>query len=131
MAVELEKGFITNDSGTAIPRVLKPLTPDDPEHPQNWSTVRRIWITLMLSYFNLIGTIMSSVFGSGQKTVAEEMGISVEVSILSTTLFLVVREALCPSLPRAKLINYLYRAMYSASSQLPRCRSGLDESTRC
>ncbi|KAI3281353.1 hypothetical protein DTO002I6_9852 [Penicillium roqueforti] len=61
MAVELEKGFITNDSGTAIPRVLKPLTPDDPEHPQNWST----------------------------KMVAKEMGISVEVSILSTTLFLV------------------------------------------
>lgn len=116
MAVELETGFVTNDLGTAIPRVLKPLTLDDPEHPQNWSTVRRIWITLMLSCFNLIGTIMSSIFGSGQKMVAKEMGISVEVSILGTTLFLVVREALCPSLPRAKLTCYLCRAMYSAFS---------------
>lgn len=76
------------------------LDPTDPEHPQMWSTARRIWITVMLSWCNLVVTITSSIFGSGQNAMAKELGISLEVSILGTSVFLVVR--LSPGISRQR-----------------------------
>lgn len=75
-------------------RILEPITPKHPTHPQNWPLMRRIWTTLMLAYFNLIATSMSSIFGSGQKQVVKELGVSMEVAILGTTLFLIVCDPL-------------------------------------
>jgi hypothetical protein len=64
--------------------------PDDPSHPHNWVLWRRIWVSFMLAMFNLVVTISSSIFGSAQKVVAEEFGVSDEVTVLGTSLFLVV-----------------------------------------
>ncbi|KAK4863023.1 hypothetical protein LT330_010605 [Penicillium expansum] len=63
--------------------------PDDPSHPHNWTLRRRVWVSFMLAIFNLVVTISSSIFGTAQKKVAEEFGVSDEVTVLGTSLFLV------------------------------------------
>lgn len=64
--------------------------PNDPQHPQNWSLLARIWATFMLAMFNLVVAIASSIFGSAQTKVAEEFQVSEEVTVLGTSLYLVV-----------------------------------------
>ncbi|KAF2178944.1 polyamine transporter 4 [Zopfia rhizophila CBS 207.26] len=63
--------------------------PDDPDHPHNWALFSRLWATFILAAFNLVVTIASSIFGSTQAAVAQEFGVSQEVTILGTSLFLV------------------------------------------
>ncbi|KAJ5532717.1 MFS general substrate transporter [Penicillium frequentans] len=63
--------------------------PNDPEHPQNWSLLARIWATFMLAMFNLVVAIASSIFGSAQTKVAGEFRASEEVTVLGTSLYLV------------------------------------------
>jgi hypothetical protein len=64
--------------------------PDDPNFPHNWSILKKVWVTSVLALFNLIGTVTSSIFGPGQKEIMAELGVSQEVAVLGTTLFLVV-----------------------------------------
>lgn len=62
--------------------------PNDPRIPQNWPLAKKILVVVILSVFNLIGTISSSIMGPAQKRVAEQFGASHEVAILCTTLFM-------------------------------------------
>ncbi|EGY20880.1 polyamine transporter 4 [Verticillium dahliae VdLs.17] len=64
-------------------------SPDDPDHPHNWALLDRVWATFLLAAFNLVVTIGSSIFGSAQDAVAREFGVSEEVTILGTSLYLV------------------------------------------
>lgn len=64
--------------------------PDDPDRPLNWSFLWKVWITLVVAVLNLIGTIASSIFGTGSKEFMQTFNISQEVAVLGTTLFLVV-----------------------------------------
>ena len=65
--------------------------PHDPEHPQNWSTGKKIWATLDLALLNLVFTVASSILGSGDTLLAAEFNVSSEVTILGISLFLLVR----------------------------------------
>ncbi|KAE8146358.1 putative MFS transporter [Aspergillus avenaceus] len=62
---------------------------DDPDLPLNWSFPRKIWVTSVVAVLNLIGTVASSIFGTGSQVFIQEFDISHEVAVLGTTLFLV------------------------------------------
>jgi Major Facilitator Superfamily. len=64
--------------------------PNDSRIPQNWPLAKKILVVVMLSVFNLIGTISSSIMGPAHTKVAEQFGASREVAILCTTLFMAV-----------------------------------------
>lgn len=64
---------------------------DDPDLPLNWSFSRKIWVTSMVAILNLIGTIASSIFGTGIKEFMQELNVSNEIAVQGTTLFLAVR----------------------------------------
>ncbi|KAH1595572.1 hypothetical protein KXV70_004818 [Aspergillus fumigatus] len=61
---------------------------DDPDLPLNWSFSRKIWVTSMVAILNLIGTIASSIFGTGIKEFMQEFNVSNEIAVQGTTLFL-------------------------------------------
>lgn len=64
--------------------------PNDPRIPQNWPLAKKILVVIILSVFNLIGTISSSIMSPAHTRVAEQFGASREVAILCTTLFMAV-----------------------------------------
>jgi hypothetical protein len=80
--------------------------PDDKDIPLNWPLPWKIWVTSAVAILNLIGTVASSIFGTGSKEFRREFRISHEVAVLWTTLFLAVG-----SLP----ICYLRRALYRSA----------------
>ncbi|KAK9619174.1 hypothetical protein V6Z98_007051 [Aspergillus fumigatus] len=61
---------------------------DDPDLPLNWSFSRKIWVTSMVAILNLIGTIASSIFGTGIKEFMQEFNVSNEIAVQGATLFL-------------------------------------------
>ncbi|KAI9735398.1 MAG: hypothetical protein M1818_006404 [Claussenomyces sp. TS43310] len=63
--------------------------PDDPGNPQNWSTLRRGCITVMLGLMTLCVTFASSVFSTATVATAELFDVSEEVMILGTSLFVI------------------------------------------
>lgn len=71
--------------------------PDDPDFPQNWKLTLKVWVTFVITILNLIGTIGTSIFGTGKEEFMHAFNISREVAVLGTTLFLVVGRH--PSLP--------------------------------
>lgn len=82
-----------NLDGAAVGQELELLdfeSPHDVEHPHNWALLRRVWATFMLAVFNLVVTVASSIFGSAQSDMIKEFGVSEEITILGTSLFLIV-----------------------------------------
>ncbi|QIX00094.1 hypothetical protein AMS68_005611 [Peltaster fructicola] len=61
--------------------------PDDPENPMNWSSAKKWTITIALGVMTLAVTFASSVFSTATQPTAEEFGVSEEVMILGTSLF--------------------------------------------
>lgn len=76
---------------------------DDPEHPHNWALWRKLSVVILLTLLTLVITIQSSIFGTGADEFAQEFGISNEVAILGTTLFLIVSVT---STPRKRDASY-------------------------
>lgn len=64
--------------------------PDDQDNPLNWSFTWKVWVTLIVSVLNLIGTVASSIFGTGSDQFVQTFNISHEIAVLGTTLFLAV-----------------------------------------
>jgi DHA1 family multidrug resistance protein-like MFS transporter len=67
---------------------------DDPEHPHNWALWRKLSVVILLTLLTLVITIQSSIFGTGATAFDKEFGVSNEVGILGTTLFLLVSSPL-------------------------------------
>lgn len=63
---------------------------DDPEHPHNWALWRKLSVVILLTLLTLVITIQSSIFGTGATDFDKQFGVSNEVGILGTTLFLLV-----------------------------------------
>ncbi|KAJ9486371.1 hypothetical protein VN97_g6970 [Penicillium thymicola] len=62
--------------------------PNDSRIPQNWPLAKKVLVVFILSVFNLIGTISSSIMSPAHTRVAAQFGASREVAILCTTLFM-------------------------------------------
>ncbi|RAH73977.1 MFS transporter [Aspergillus aculeatinus CBS 121060] len=61
--------------------------PDDPEYPPNWTELRKWTITIILGLMTVSVTFASSVFSAAAAVTAEQFGVSEEVMILGTSLF--------------------------------------------
>ena len=64
---------------------------EDPEHPQNWPLWTKLRISVLLTFITLGVSMGSSIFGPGAQEMSKEFGISSEVSVLGTSLYLLVR----------------------------------------
>ncbi|CEO61157.1 hypothetical protein PMG11_05480 [Penicillium brasilianum] len=60
---------------------------DDPLHPQNWPTRKKILTAVILSWTTLNSTFTSSIYSAANSTVAHEFGVSSEVSTLGLSLY--------------------------------------------
>lgn len=61
--------------------------PDDPENPMNWGRTRKWILTMSLALMTLNITFASSVFSTATMVVSKKFDISLEVSTLGTSLF--------------------------------------------
>ncbi|TGO30795.1 hypothetical protein BPAE_0003g00800 [Botrytis paeoniae] len=61
--------------------------PDDPDNPMNWGTKKKWFITVILGLMTFVVTFASSVFSTATIVVAELYGVSEEVAVLGTSLF--------------------------------------------
>ncbi|CEJ58968.1 Putative Synaptic vesicle transporter SVOP and related transporters [Penicillium brasilianum] len=62
--------------------------PDDPYRPLNWSFGKKAVTTVLYGLTTMGATWASSIYSTGQKQIASEYGVSLEVSTLGTTLLL-------------------------------------------
>ena len=60
---------------------------NDPENPQNWSRAYKWFLTVTLGMVTFVITFASSIFSTATKATAKEFGVSNEVMILGTSLF--------------------------------------------
>ncbi|KAJ1333936.1 MFS transporter DHA1 family multidrug resistance protein [Microdochium nivale] len=62
--------------------------PEDPYHPLNWPTRKKVGTTLMYGLVTMSATWASSAYSAGTSQIMVEFGVSEPVAILGTTLFL-------------------------------------------
>lgn len=62
--------------------------PDDPYHPLNWPTRKKVWTTALYGLVTMTATWASSSYSSGTRKVAAEFHVGIQVANLGTTLFL-------------------------------------------
>lgn len=60
----------------------------DKENPRNWSTGYKSWITFQLGMLALAASMGSSIISPAGDTIAEYVGVSQEVSVLSISLYM-------------------------------------------
>lgn len=61
--------------------------PDDPTNPRNFSTAYKAWITFVLGMLALAASLGSSIVAPAEQSVADEFGVSPEVTILMVSLY--------------------------------------------
>ncbi|KAI1848163.1 hypothetical protein JX266_005876 [Neoarthrinium moseri] len=90
-------------SRTSVPRFTHPLSraktteaelvdfdgPDDPYHPLNWNTHKKVSTTLLYGLVTMTATWASSSYSAGTQEVADEFHVGSQVAVLGTSLFLV------------------------------------------
>lgn len=64
--------------------------PNDPENPMNFPRWRKWMITIVLGFATFCITFASSVFSTATQVTAEQFGVSNEVMVLGTSLFVLV-----------------------------------------
>ncbi|KAF2460801.1 major facilitator superfamily [Lineolata rhizophorae] len=60
---------------------------DDPLHAQNWPLAKKLYTGAILGYVTLCSAFGSSIFSAATRTVASIYGVSAEVGILGTSLY--------------------------------------------
>ena len=92
----------------ADPNLVTWSGPDDPANPHNWSVGRKLAITGIWVYGNVVTTIASSIFSSGAGGIAREFDVSSTVTILGVSLFLLVcKWAIAARLQPAVLLLFI------------------------
>ncbi|TVY86907.1 putative MFS-type transporter, partial [Lachnellula willkommii] len=61
---------------------------DDQENPRNWAFGYKSWITVQLGFLALSASLGSSIISPAGNAVAEYVGVSAEVSVLSISLYI-------------------------------------------
>ncbi|PYH94452.1 bicyclomycin resistance protein [Aspergillus ellipticus CBS 707.79] len=61
--------------------------PDDPDHPYNWSLRTKLCISIMGCFGTFTASFSSGIFAPGSSSAAKTFGVSNEVGILGTTLY--------------------------------------------
>ncbi|PHH86946.1 hypothetical protein CDD83_9545 [Cordyceps sp. RAO-2017] len=61
---------------------------DDPYHPLNWPTRKKVLTTLMYGLVTMTATWASSSYSAGTRDIAREFGVGIQVANLGTSLFL-------------------------------------------
>lgn len=59
----------------------------DPANPKNWSSTYKALVTLQLGFLALVGSIGSSIISPAGPVLAEYLGVSEEVTILTVALY--------------------------------------------
>ncbi|KAJ5283453.1 hypothetical protein N7505_001433 [Penicillium chrysogenum] len=72
---------------TKDPNLIEWDGPDDQENPRNFSACRKWLITVVLGMMTVSVTFASSVFSTASSVTAEKFGVSQEVMVLGTSLF--------------------------------------------
>ncbi|KAK8043222.1 hypothetical protein PG994_013705 [Apiospora phragmitis] len=62
--------------------------PDDPYHPLNWGTHKKVSTTLLYGLVTMTATWASSSYSAGTAEVAREFGVGRQVAVLGSSLFL-------------------------------------------
>ena len=83
---------VNDEKPAANPNLVTWTGPDDPANPHNWSTARKLAITGIWVYGNVVTTIASSIFSSGSGLIVKEFHVSPPVAILGVSIFLLVRK---------------------------------------
>ncbi|KAL4963195.1 MFS transporter [Aspergillus stella-maris] len=61
--------------------------PDDPMHPQNWPTRKKIMVSALLAFTTFNSTFTSSIFSAANSVVSARFGVSTEVGTLGMSLY--------------------------------------------
>ncbi|KAE8382465.1 major facilitator superfamily domain-containing protein [Aspergillus bertholletiae] len=61
---------------------------EDPLYPQNWPLKRKVYISAILAFTSICSTFDSAVFSASSKNVARVFGVGLEVSALSSSLYI-------------------------------------------
>jgi hypothetical protein len=88
-----------NDEESALPSKEKEKTQKDPdivdwegdndqENPRNWSNGYKSWVTFQLGMLALCASLGSSITSPAQDAIAEYVGVSSEVVVLSVSLYM-------------------------------------------
>lgn len=85
-----ERGAKAQPTEKPDPNLIEWDGPDDSENPMNWTLARKVLSTGALATLTLVITFASSVFSTATVVVAREYGVSNEVTILGTSLFVLV-----------------------------------------
>jgi hypothetical protein len=68
---------------------LVTFTPNDPDNPKNWSKARKWWCTMVVAVTCFVVAFASAVITADLAGVAREFNVSLEVSFLTITVFVV------------------------------------------
>ena len=115
--------------------------PDNPANAHNWSTARKLGISGIWVYGNVLTTIASSIFSSGAGSVVKEFHVSPTVAILGVSFssWYVDQEPLSSSTLRLfasalyeeAVIDMMYRDMQSDRRYGDQCPKGLGANGPC
>lgn len=61
---------------------------NDKENPRNWSTGYKSWITFQLGMLALAASLGSSIIAPAENAIADDVGVSSEVAVLSVSLYM-------------------------------------------
>ena len=64
--------------------------PNDPQNPQNWPKSKKYYVTIWYASMTFCLTFASSIFSTATHVTAKKYGVSDEVMVLGTSLFVLV-----------------------------------------
>ena len=136
-----EEPVIGEKSPQVDPSLVTWTGPDDPANPHNWSVGRKVAVSGIWVYGNVVTTVASSIFSSGSGLIEEDFHVSSTVAILGVSLFLLVRissianifypTALLLSIIGKVIVNMPYRDTQSAHRYGDPCPKDSGASGRC
>ena len=87
---EEKQGEIPKSEDKKDPNIVDWDGPDDPQNPINWTVKKKWTVTISFALMTFCITFASSVFSTATQVTAQLFGVSEEVMILGTSLFVLV-----------------------------------------